>query len=331
MDLIQLKYFCKVAELKNFTKASAALHVAQPAITRQIQMLEDELGLPLLFRHSRGAEPTEAGARLRNGAEAIFRLISQTRADVISSSATVCGSLRIGFPPSVGDLLVGSTVAAYRRQFPGVSLSLHEGYSHGLRDALLADKLDMAILTGDEPNPLLFTSRLFDEQLWLLEPPNAMPTSTGRAFIFAEVAARELVQPSISNTMRQLLERNAAEQGLTLQVKVEAEALHVIKGLVRRGVGSHVSPYSAVSRDIESGEFKGGPLADLSVSRFLARRVDRPTSLALQKFHSILMEHLVEVAQRSGAAITLAAFPEGAACDLRGPPSAPDPVLLSGL
>ncbi|WP_341892018.1 LysR substrate-binding domain-containing protein [Variovorax sp. YR752] len=306
MDLVQLKYFCKVAELKSFTQAASALHVAQPAITRQIQLLEDELGVQLLFRHSRGAEPTEEGIRLKDGADSIFRLISQTRADVVACSTTATGNLRIGFPPSIGDLLIGSTVAAYRKLHPNVSLSLHEGYSHALRDALLADKLDLAILTGTKPNPLLQTQHLCDEHLWFIEPTDGAPYLKGSTFDFAEIAKRSLVQPGMNNTVRKLLERKAAESGVTLNVDVEAEALHVIKGLVQRGVGSHVSPYSAVSQDIENGQFSGGPIAGLSVARFLARRIDRPSNLALQRFQALIVEQLSGLARLAGGAIVLA-------------------------
>lgn len=305
MDLVQLKYFCKVAELKSFTKAASVLHVAQPAITRQVQLLEDELGVQLLYRHSRGAEPTEEGLRLKDGAGSIFRLISQTRADVMSCSTTASGNLRIGFPPSMSDLLVGSTVATYRHLHPKVSLSLHEGYSHALRDALLADRIDLAILTGAEANPLLQTQHVCDENLWLIEPVSEARRPQGGVFDFAEVAKRSLVQPGVNNTMRQLLERKAAEHGLVLKIDVEAEALHVIKDLVQRGVGSHVSPYTAVRQDIENGKFSGGPIAGLSVARFLARRVDRPSNVALRSFQQLMLEQLTDLARSANGAIVL--------------------------
>ncbi|MCU4121168.1 LysR family transcriptional regulator [Variovorax sp. N23] len=101
MDLLQLRYFCKVADLRNFTKAAAALHVAQPAVTRQVQLLEDELGIRLLTRHNRGAMPTEAGNRLRAGAEAIFALLAQVKVDVVSrglAEPTSFDSTRGGCP-----------------------------------------------------------------------------------------------------------------------------------------------------------------------------------------------------------------------------------------
>lgn len=107
MDLLQLRYFCKVADLRNFTKAAAALHVAQPAVTRQVQLLEDELGIQLLTRHNRGAVPTEAGNRLRAGAEAIFALMAQVKVDVVSRGFaepttldTTCGGYPIASAPA---------------------------------------------------------------------------------------------------------------------------------------------------------------------------------------------------------------------------------------
>lgn len=304
MDLVQLRYFLKVVELRSFTRAAAALHIAQPAITRQVRMLEEELDVQLLLRHSRGAEPTAAGVRLSEGAGAMFRLLNQTRADVAASASEVSGTLRIGFPPSLGDLLIGSTVGPFRSRYPRVVLSLQEGYSHSLRDGLLADRLDLALLTGGDSNQLLVTMHLFDEALWLLDPPGRARTGVRRRpFDFAEIGTRELVQPSRANTLRQLVDNEIARAGGQSKVVVEAEALSLIKDLVRRGVGSHVSPYSAVGAAVQSGEFSGGPVRDAHIARYLAHRIDRPMSLAFARFSDLLQERVREIAQASGGAI----------------------------
>lgn len=321
MDLAQLRYFLKVVELRSFTRAASALHIAQPAITRQVRMLEEELNVQLLLRHSRGAEPTAAGVRLSEGAGAMFRLLSQTRADVAASASEVSGTLRVGFPPSLGDLLIGSTVGLFRSRYPRVVLSLQEGYSHALRDSLLADRLDVALLTGGESNPLLATTHLFDEALWLLDPPGAkVPAAKRRrkSFDFAEIGKRELVQPSRANTLRQLVEHEISQAGGQARVVVEAEALSLIKDLVRRGVGSHVSPYSAVGREVQSGEFPGGPVRDARVSRFMAHRIDRPMSLAFARFNEILQERLTDMAGASNGAIRMGAATVRKASGSRG-------------
>jgi LysR family nitrogen assimilation transcriptional regulator len=320
VDLLQLRYFMQVADLRSFTKAAAALHIAQPAITRHVRLLEDELGVQLLYRHSRGAEPTEAGRQLRMGAQAIFRLLEQTRADVIASSAVVSGSLRIGFPPSMGDLLLGDVIGTFRSRHPNVELSLQEGYSHAMRDALLGDRLDLAFITGQDVNPLLATTHLYDEQIWLMEPlPADGKPRRRKRYQLADVARRALIQPSRANTLRQMLDEQAARWKLTLNVVVEAEALHLIKDLVRRGVGSHLSPYSAVVRGIERGAFIGGPVDGLSVSRFLVRRVDRPVSLALTRFQEILTARLAVIRDTAKGAVVLPGAPDAARLARRTP------------
>lgn len=302
MDLIQLRYFLGVAEHGGFTKAAAALHIAQPAITRQIRLLEEELGVQLLLRHSRGAELTDAGRRLMAGAELIFRDMAEVRAQVIASSDAVSGSLRIGFPPSVGDLLISSTVRAFRQQYPQVAFSLREGYSHSLRDDLLGDRLDMAVITGREDNPLLFPFPLFQEQLWLLDHAGSSRRRQ-RGYSLADLAGRPLIQPSRANTMRLLLEERAGEAGIELNVVVEADGIHMIKSLVAKGVGAHVSPYSAISHDIEKGDFFGGPVAGMLIERQLVRRADRPVSAALLRFQEVLLEELASAQASSKGAI----------------------------
>jgi regulatory helix-turn-helix LysR family protein len=86
MDLVQLRYFTRIAALRSFNRAAAQLAVAQPALTRQIKLLEEELGVQLLLRHSRGVEPTEAGEILAHGAETILRLADTVKSDVVGVS-----------------------------------------------------------------------------------------------------------------------------------------------------------------------------------------------------------------------------------------------------
>lgn len=298
VDIQQLRYFARVAELKSFTKAAASLHIAQPALTRQVRLLEEDLGTTLLFRHSRGAEPTEAGLRLLAGADSLFRLLQNTLADVVASNSLITGTLRIGFPPSLGDLLMSSAIVDFRARHPDVTLTLQEGYSHTLRDALLGDRLDLAVLSGQPRNPLLVDTHLLDEQLWIIRPLGSPPPARGKSYQFAEVTSTPLIQPSRANTLRQMIEAKAAEQGVQLNVVIEAEALQCIKHLVRRGVGSHMSPFSGVVVDIERGEFCGAPIRGMKVSRHLVRRIDRPVSPALISFQKVLLETARQVRDR---------------------------------
>ncbi|MFW7347183.1 MULTISPECIES: LysR family transcriptional regulator [unclassified Pigmentiphaga] len=291
MDLVQLRYFVRVAQLKSFTKASVALHIAQPALTRQVLLLEDELGVQLLFRHSRGVEPTEAGMRLLSGAEAIFRLVREVRANVIASSTTVAGTLRIGFPPSLGGFVIGTVAAAFQKMYPQATFDLYEGLSNELRDRLLADRLDLAVLAGGA-NPLLVSTHLCDEEFWVMMPRRRKSRHALRTYSVKELAGLPLIQPGRAQLARQHIESEAARLGVALNVTVETDAFQVIKDLVRRGVGAHISPYSGIGADIKRGDFDGGPVKGLFLSRYLVRRIDRPISLGITKFQEILVDTL---------------------------------------
>jgi LysR family nitrogen assimilation transcriptional regulator len=303
LDLVQLKYFLRVAELRSFSKAADTLHVAQPAITRQIRLLEEELGVPLFHRHSRGSEPTEAGRLLETRAAALLRMADQTRVDVVSRAVVPTGTVRIGFPPSVGNLLIGSTAAAYRAKYKGVLISLLEGYNQVLQEWMLSDRIDVAIMTEFQSHPLLQSTPLFEEGLWLLGPRSR---EARRSYTVRDLEHRPLIQTSHHNSLRMLLERAAAAQGFALDIIIQAEALEVIKQLVRRKVGYHVSPYSSVGADADRASYSGGPLRDLAISRHLVWRNDRPRTRAVTEWNRMLVQQLELAAQVPGALIRIA-------------------------
>lgn len=291
MDLVQLRYFTRVAQLKSFSKASAALHIAQPALTRQVLLLEEELGVQLLVRHSRGAEPTAAGLQLVEGAEAIFQLVRDVTAKVSGTSTSVEGTLRVGLPPSLGGFILGRVTANFQQRYPRATLALREGLGHELRAALLADELDLAVLTiADDPK--LASSHLCDEELWVLQPRRSQGQRAPRAYTLQELAAQPLIQTERPHHVREYIEGEAARRGLKLNVIVETNAVQAIKDLVRQGMGAHISPCTGISGDILQGNFDGGPVEGLVFSRYLARRADRTRTAAMTRFEELLIDAL---------------------------------------
>lgn len=301
MDLIQLKYFLQVAQLKSFTKASESLHITQPALTRQVLLLEEELGVQLLSRHSRGVEPTDAGVRLMAGAEAIFRVVRDVTIEVAESSTKVTGTIRIGFPPSLGAFVIGAAIDAFQRKFPDVTFELREGLSNDLRDQLLADRLDLAVLMK-EADPPLISVPLCVEELWMIQQLAKRGRSSKKVYALEMIEDLPLIQPGATQLVRQYIEGMAAKQGIRLRVVAEADALQVTKDLVRRGMGAHISPYSGVAADLERGEFSGGPVRGLEISRYLVRRIDRPIAPAVSKFQETMAD-TINVLHATRAAI----------------------------
>jgi LysR family nitrogen assimilation transcriptional regulator len=289
MDLTQLRYFCRVASLKSFSHASSELNIAQPALTRQIQLLEREIGVQLLSRHSRGAQPTTAGlALLQRGLE-VLALVEQTRREVAALGTEASGGLGLGFTPGLGRTFVPDVIEKYSAKFPDVSLDLIDGFSEEIAALLLADRLALGILSYEEENPLLVTELLSTEALWLVSAA-APDRETPRKYEIGDLVGLPLILARKPNGLRLSVERAASQGGIGLDVIIEAEASELIKELVRKGIAHTICPRSAVAPELASGEFVGAPLGDLTINRLLAYRTDRPLSRAAQAMIDLIRE-----------------------------------------
>ncbi len=300
MNLTQLRYFASVANCQSFSKAALEIHVAQPALTRQIRLLEEELQIQLLVRHNRGAQPTEAGVALMKVAESVLHQVEQIRKELVARTAAPSGSLRLGFVPSLGTMLVSKVVTQYQKAFPGVFLHLMEAFSHTLHDWLLSDKVDLVLMSNFGANPLLAIEPLFDEDLWLLAPGPFRPSKPIKSYSIDDLRDTPLIQLNRLNHLRVILDNAAHSHGLKLNVIMEAQGWAVVRELVNQGVGYTICPYSAAKAEIDKGEFGGHPIRELSLSRVLGYRLDRPITRAMSEMMSMFRGEAKKIIDGSG-------------------------------
>jgi LysR family transcriptional regulator, benzoate and cis,cis-muconate-responsive activator of ben and cat genes len=146
MELRHLRYFVAVAELQNFTRAATRLRVAQPALSRQIRDLEDELGAPLLERNPRRVRLTEAGAVFLPEAKAVLQRAAEAAQAVRAVGRGERGEINVGYAPTPTVELLPCTLHAFQNLAPGVRVTLHdlstEEMLHGLHDG----KLDLCLM-----------------------------------------------------------------------------------------------------------------------------------------------------------------------------------------
>lgn len=114
MELRQLEYFVRVAELGSFTRASDMLNVAQPALSRQVRLLEVELRQTLLVRNGRGALPTEAGQLLLEHARGILHQVARTREELGRVRGALAGRVALGLPPTLARVLAVALTRAFK-------------------------------------------------------------------------------------------------------------------------------------------------------------------------------------------------------------------------
>jgi LysR family nitrogen assimilation transcriptional regulator len=276
MDLVSLRYFAETARQRSISKAALTLGVVQPALSRRIQLLEDELGVPLLTRHRRGVEPTEAGQLLCERAELVLRITQQIDVDIRLQTAEPAGQVTLGFPPSIGLLFVGRLMSDALRRYPQLKLGLQEDYTPAVRNALLSGRLDLGVMSCEAPHPDLDFDPLFRESMWLVGRPQEW--RFGRQPLRPEALdGRPLI---VGSFMRTLLERSLRRRAVDLTIVAEIDSLSLAREAIRAGAGFMVAPYSALDRELRAREFVGAPIAGLEVTRGLFRHRSRPLARA---------------------------------------------------
>jgi LysR family nitrogen assimilation transcriptional regulator len=234
MDLKQLEYFVRVAELGSFTRAAMALHVAQPALSRQVRLLEVELRQNLLVRNGRGAVPTEAGKLLLAHGRGILHQVERAREELGRVRGALAGRVAIGLPPSLSRVLAVPLTRAFRQQLPEASLSISEGLSVTMQEWLVTGRLDIAALYNAQPTPELEIHPLYDEDLMLVEPrrPGLPEDPPPPPVPLREVATLPLVIPSRPNAIRMHVEAEMANIGCRPHVALEIDGVSAILDLV---------------------------------------------------------------------------------------------------
>ncbi|MEJ7929672.1 LysR substrate-binding domain-containing protein [Ramlibacter sp. AN1015] len=246
MDLKQIAYFVRVAELGSFTRAAVALDVAQPALSRQIRLLEVELRQALLVRNGRGAVPTEAGKLLLAHGRGILHQVERAREELGRVRGQLAGRVALGLPPSIAKALAVPLIREFGRRMPEASLSIIEGLSSGMRESLANGRLDIALVYNAAPGPDVELTPLVDEPLYLVRARGSGTRGAARSLPMRELAELPLVIPSRPNAIRMQVEAALADLGLRPRIALEIDAVAAILELVADGAGNAVLTRNAV-------------------------------------------------------------------------------------
>ena len=294
MDLKQLEYFVRVAELGSFTRAAHTLHIAQPALSRQVRLLEVELRQNLLLRNGRGATPTEAGLLLLDHARGILHQVERAREDLGRVRGALAGHVAVGLPPTLARVLAVPLTRAFRLELPEARLSIREGLSTSMQESLIQGRLDLALLYDAAPLPELDILPLFEEELLLVQarPAGLLEDPPPPPIALRELAELPLVIPSRPNAIRMHVERELAGLGLRPTITLEIDGVPAILDLVAEGMGYALLPRNAVSNTIRPSAYQMRAISDppLRPRVALACSAQRPATLTQQAAARLLRE-----------------------------------------
>jgi LysR family nitrogen assimilation transcriptional regulator len=277
MDLKQLAYFVHVAELGSFSRAAAVLSIAQPALSRQVRLLEVELRQNLLRRTGRGVSPTEAGKRLMLRGRGILQQVDHARHDLEGARGAPVGHVVVGLPSPVGRRITPALVKAFRQRFPRATLCVVEGLTAHILDWIAVGRVDAGLVFDSVPaSAVVETSPLVEEQLHLVGAAGANARRSPIAM--AELAGIPMLLPSRPNALRMLVETRLAEVGVKLEVACEIDSVTSILELVAAGEGATVLILNALPGGAGARRFAARPIVRprLDCILSLARPAQRP-------------------------------------------------------
>lgn len=291
MEMRQVKYFVEIVERGSFGRASKSLAIAQPALSRQIRLLEESLGAPLLYRNGRGVMMTAAGEIFLAHAREILQRVKRAEHDVSAARGTPSGEVVVGLPPSVSAVLLRRIVVALAERYPLIRLRVQEGFSGNVAEWLLAGKVDLAIVYEHHRPQNAQAEQLLVEELPLVHSPSLIlpPVVTS-----ADLAGIPLVLPANPHGLRVLVEKRVAKHGGTLNVRFEMDSLVIMKELATEGVAATILPTGAVMREVEQGLLVVTPIVAPRIKRVMT--LATATSRPLEKSHNAVIRIIREVA-----------------------------------
>jgi len=297
MDFKQLRAFLTVAETGNVTRAADVLHLVQPAVSRQLRLLEEDIGTPLFERERHGMVLTEAGQALVGYARRAMLELDRARVEISGTAAgAVSGLVTLGLLPSTIDMLSSPLVSAIAKAYPGIRIRLAMGYAGTLLRWLESGEVDAALLYGAERSAAIQTVPLIEEPLWVIGPSDAKLRGD-KPVPLAWLSGKTLVLPSAPHGIRTLVEHACSVSKVTLQISAETNALSVQRALVLGGHGLTILPPIAVAEELRTRQLSGAPLADPPIVRtiVLALPAMRPTAQHVR----CAVEMLMQEAQRA--------------------------------
>lgn len=266
MDLRQLDMFRAVAEEGSFTSAAKRLHVSQSAISRQVKILEDELGVRLLHRGARGVAVTRSGELMLSLTHRLNREVKDVVAQIAESQDLLRGSLTVAGGMTVCLHILPRVLRRYRRSYEGVDLKVVTGRNESLLALLRVHEVDLALLTLPVTDRDFEVVPVLKEEMVVVTAPRH-PLAARRSVDVETLASFPQILYEIGSNTRRVQDRLFAQTDRPLNVAMETENVEITKAMVGAGLGISLIPFAAAAREVKSGR--------LAITRVRGQRLFR--------------------------------------------------------
>jgi LysR family nitrogen assimilation transcriptional regulator len=294
MDLRQLEYFLHAANTLNITHAALRGNVSQPALSRQLRLLEEELSVRLFERKARGVVLTEAGVRLRDRVRILLGDVDRIREEVMNFDGEPRGVVRFAVSNSLTRMLTHLVVADFQNRYPLVRIRIAEGTSMTIRQTLVSDQADVALMSDREPTASLLVYPFVTESLCLIGPVEAK-LDMRRPIPESLLIDKALILTPFPNSLRRSVDEILVRNKTELEPKIEVDTNSLMLELVRFGAGFCVLPYSGAHTFVARREVSAAPIVDRHWTWIIAVQRDRAVSSATHSLIEMIKERAAKL------------------------------------
>ena len=266
MDLRQLEIIRAIADTGSFTAAGEKLHVSQSAISRQILLLEEELGEPVFHRIGRRIRITPAGESLLQLSHRVFRDLQETVSTISDKRESLSGTMRLVGGMTVCLYVFPALLAEVRRVHPHLDMKVTVGSAERSIAMLRSGAGDLGMITLPVEATDLVSVPVLEEELLLITYP-AHPLAKKKSITPADLDKQDFVLFETGSITRRLVESFFAREGVEAEIIMETENVEIIKAMVRNGLGISIIPSQAAASDIRTGQLFCSRIAGHSLVR----------------------------------------------------------------
>ena len=291
MDLWQLKIFCKVVELKSFSKAGEAVHLSQPTVSSHIKELEGHFGTRLVDRLSRRVLPTKAGELLYDYAQQLVALRDRTEAVMAEFSGKMKGRLSIGGSTIPGGYLLPRIIGLFSKRYPEVRISLKVGDTSEILSMVATGRIEAGVVGAKSSDKLLQQVPMALDEMCLVVPSDHI-WAQRQTIKFKELLGEPFIVRELGSGTLRSIEQQLQKKGYTvsdLNIVAEMGSTEAVRQAIKNKVGLSILSAIAVADDIQTGLLKAISIEGLNLKRSFyltthKQRTPSPLSTTFIKF-----------------------------------------------
>jgi DNA-binding transcriptional LysR family regulator len=295
MSQIQIRYFIEVARTGSVREAGERLNVASSAVSRQIQNLENQLGMELFERRPRGMVLTAAGEIYLNYARTASLESDRVRSELEALRGLRRGTIRVHTVEGIVADALTNAVAVFRVRHPGIAFKLIATGTSEVIAAVCAGQVDIGVSFNAQPHPLVhFVRRVRDPVVAVLHPKH--PLAQLRQVSFSELLSFPIGLPEVGFGIRRLIDDQCRRLGVSIEAALETNSIEALRGFARSGAGVSILPPFAIRREVSLNLVKTVLISDpalkhasIDISVLAGRRLPS----AVNAFVSVLEQELM--------------------------------------